>query len=283
VPSALHTVLQEHLDAVDYAVPTAKLITDDFGRAWQGSDVATASAEARDEETVRIMTHPREILKGLANEVDVEYARRRGQALVTWSWVEHAAAGVWASPDSEKRRGAVVALLCAVGNFKRQTPISLGHEAAKPTPPERSTSIDLPGLGTQVVVDGFPQSVEALTRLQGIGTATATAVLSALFPEHHAIMDVRSAPVAAAWARALAVEVPGPHHYDSRRAVVSDDDYAGWYHGVVHALADSTGAAIRDIERVCFLARVETAGYGSWDNFARTLVVKGRDGWSRGL
>lgn len=229
------------------------------------------------------MTDPREILKSLANQVDAEFARRRHQALATWSWVEHAAAGVWASSDSEMRREAVVALLCAVGNFKRQTPISLGLEAPGVTAPRRSTSIELPGLESPVVVDRYPQSAGALTRVDGIGTATATAVLSALFPGHHAIMDVRSAPVAAAWARALAVAAPGPHHDDSSPAVVSDDDYANWYHGVVHALGLEAGVGVRAIERVCFLARVATSGYGSWDDFANTLVAKGRDGWSRGL
>jgi hypothetical protein len=159
---------------------------------------------------------PSNILRSLAKEVDAEFARRRLQALVTWSWVEHAAAEVWASPDPRRRRESVVALLCAVGNFKRQTPISLGSAASGSTAPERSTSIDLPGLDPPVVVDESPDSVRALTCVDGIGTATATAVLSALFPEHHAIMDVRSAPVAAAWARALDVAAPGPQHDDAR-------------------------------------------------------------------
>ncbi|MFA9444455.1 hypothetical protein [Egicoccus sp. AB-alg6-2] len=230
------------------------------------------------------MKSPREVLINLANEVDAEFARRRSQAFVTWSWVEHAAARVWASPDSEQRREAVVGLLCAVGNFKRQTPISLGSQAREVTSPQRSTSLELPGiLETPVIVDEHPQSVRVLTRGDGIGTATATAVLSALFPENHAIMDVRSAPVAAAWARALAVAAPGPHHDDSRPAVVSDDDYAGWYHGVVHSLALEAVVGVRAIERVCFLARVNTSGYESWDDFADALVTKGRDGWSRGL
>lgn len=56
----------------------------------------------------RIMTHPREILKASFRGVDAEFAPRRRHVLVTWFWVEHAAAGVWASPDSEQRREAVV-------------------------------------------------------------------------------------------------------------------------------------------------------------------------------
>ncbi len=230
------------------------------------------------------LTGPRGVLTNLASEVDAEFARRRRQALVSWSWVERAAAWVWSSPDSEQKREAVVALLCAVGNFKRQAPISLGLEAPEVTTSQRSASIELPGiLETPAIVDGSPQSVGVLTRVDGIGTATATTVLSALFPEHHAIMDVRSAPVAAAWARALAIGAPGPHHDDSWPALVSDDDYAGWYHGVIHAMALEAGVDVRAIERVCFLARVNTSGYPSWDDFADVLVTKGRDGWSRGL
>lgn len=224
-----------------------------------------------------------DVLRRLALEVDDEFKRRRPQALVTWSWVEHAAARVRRTAGTKGCHEAVVTLLCAVGNFKRQAPIFLGAPATEVEEQQASPApIELVGLQPDVTVDAEPEAVQTLTQVTGIGTATATAVLAGLYPRDHAIMDRRSAPVAAAWARALELDVPGPHRYDNAPALVSDAAYMDWYHGLVHALAAQVGTDIRRIERVCFLAPVENSGYGSWNAFAENIVAEGQKEWSRG-
>jgi hypothetical protein len=83
-------------------------------------------------------------------------------------------------------------LLMAVGNFKRSAglivPASLSTPSPTFTPPGTFT---IPGNSEAVVARDDFASWQTLTRVPGLGVPTATTLLSALWPGHHVIIDIR--------------------------------------------------------------------------------------------
>jgi hypothetical protein len=115
------------------------------------------------------------------------------------------AAGLWIDIDrlalrfeyATDRNGAETAeawhhLFLSIGNFKRQSPIFL---ASLPEIAQRREEFIVPDVFFIPELDGFrlerelPSSWCQLTSLVGVRTATATAVLAALWPRHHFIFD----------------------------------------------------------------------------------------------
>ena len=115
------------------------------------------------------------------------------------------AAGLWTDIDqlalqfgySALRGGPEMAeawhhLLLSVGNFKRQSPIFPANLTKTTQQRDESIvpdAIFIPELGGTQLERDLPSSWCQLTSVDGIGTATATTVLAALWPHHHFILD----------------------------------------------------------------------------------------------
>ncbi|MDX6584605.1 MAG: hypothetical protein QOI10_3789 [Solirubrobacterales bacterium] len=110
-----------------------------------------------------------------------------GKAL--WADCARLADRFWGMPEGQERLVTWHHLLMAVGNFKRQTPIHIGAGLTE-------FADELPARPRDVVVPGGPRRARddvttwrALTDLPGLGVATATTLLSALWPGEHVIID----------------------------------------------------------------------------------------------
>jgi hypothetical protein len=92
-------------------------------------------------------------------------------------------------------------LLMAVGNFKRQGPTSIwpapNLDVVNEPPPRVPDQIDIPYDNLSFRRDDQPvegetrQSWRNLQRISGVGVPTATTLLSALWPGHHFVFDIR--------------------------------------------------------------------------------------------
>lgn len=106
-----------------------------------------------------------------------------------WSDVSVLAERFWGTADSSDDASlSWHHLLMAVGNFKRQSPIRpnarVGIHGTQGTPRD---SIKIPVIGPIRVDD--VSSWQLLDDIPGVGVSTATALLSALWPDRHAIFD----------------------------------------------------------------------------------------------
>lgn len=197
-----------------------------------------------------------------------------GKAL--WADSARLAARFWATPEGHNRQVAWHHLLMAVGNFKRQTPIHVGE-----------CLVDLPDASSdppaELVLPGGPRlgrdeaaTWKALTDVPGLGVATATTLLSALWPGKHVIIDRR------AWAAAVGLRAS--EGFTSRRVAPEDgrrlpeitwedyDEYLPW----VRATASKHGVDLRDLERTLYqLPRnVPEAESRSWKEYGDLLRAR---------
>lgn len=107
-----------------------------------------------------------------------------------------------ASDDSQAARLAWHHLVLAVGNFKRQAPIHLERlpGTLSDDPSEHSPTVWIPedgGFTLHADDERLPERTwDRLLCGRGIETATATAILAALWPQRHVIFDVWVANVA---------------------------------------------------------------------------------------
>jgi hypothetical protein len=172
-------------------------------------------------------------------------------------------------------------LLLAAGNFKRQAklfPPSLSIQRAQSATLPRVVSIRA-GSGANIQLDAYNSStwqmLERMTR--GLGVATTTAILGLLWPQDHAIIDIRAlnASVALAGHRGLWTLTNA-----AKSGVVETTwDAYDWYRPHVVATAQATGYGPLDIERALYniypLGLEKRGGKvvpGSWQAYAGRLV-----------
>lgn len=178
------------------------------------------------------------------------------------------------SPETD-RSHAWHALLFAAGNFKRQggTVIMPPDLAEADSISEAPDEISVPGVG-RVERDGAASWERLEKKVTGLGLATTTTLLSALWPRHHAVMDIRTLGAVCALVR----DDPGNpvHDRGAVRPVVSDwtayDFYRGHLRDTAHAYARE-GISLLMVERALFMLTelVPLASGRSWETFAREL------------
>lgn len=161
----------------------------------------------------------------------------------------------------------------SVGNFKRQTPIHvgecLGHlSEGLPNPPP---AVDVPGGGWLARDD--TSTWKALTDIRGLGVATATTLLSALWPGEHVVID-RFAWSAAVGRRASeGLNSRGIDPEDSGKlpeiAWGNYEEYLSW----VLATGNEQEVEPRDVERTLYRlgAKVRGEAGRSWKAYGDVL------------
>lgn len=177
-----------------------------------------------------------------------------------WSIIPSLAERAWTATDAE-RPFAWHHLVMAVGNFKRDARIRLQLDIELP--------VDHVDRGQQpfVLPDGEhieasdPDTWQTLIDLKGLGIATTSAILAALWPTHHAVIDRRSRNAFVALqllqeGKSPILEAHGidPDKKGDRTAL--GDPTLPQYEQYRRALADEVGgrAAIRlmDVERALY-------------------------------
>lgn len=154
------------------------------------------------------------------------------------------------------------AFLFSVGNFKRQAPLFPGPLPKEVAPSwQADETVDLWGVGRLSRDD--PISWERLTDVSGIGVPTATTVLSALWPEIHAIFDVLTVQSATAlrgasghWDGPIGAKdarVPSPPRFD-RATWLTWECYSWYRESCIVATARALGVPPQQVERTLFLA-----------------------------
>lgn len=182
---------------------------------------------------------------------------------ILWTPIEALAANLRAvssgQDDPRLTRNAWAALLMAVGNFKRQAPIRIDWEPVAPgsrISPQLTKPSSIPwpfAAGSASIDEEGAQTWELIDKLQGVGTATATTMLAALWPRSHAVFDVRAHNAAVGLSIALNGQIP-PHAtgvtLDDAESLVQNWDAYGWYRGRLTDWSD--GKDLSRIERTLF-------------------------------
>jgi len=171
-------------------------------------------------------------------------------------------------------------LVLAIGNFKRQ-----GGTRLFPAPLPRSTAPPTPG---QVVVPGRGSGREASFKLDvaaratwqqlqtataGLGTATTTTLLAALWPEGHFIFDGRVLN-AANGLRIAEGDLPmAGVDLASHLTPASTLDHYIEVHAWVSATAQLVGRQLQDVERALYIAGIAagTVPGRTWFDYAAAV------------
>jgi hypothetical protein len=178
--------------------------------------------------------------------------------------------------DAWERQATWHHLVMTAGNFKRQAPISLpdlpdspnaGHAAGD----DRCFTIEVKGKPATVERKN-PDSWEHLTDILGMGVATATTVLSALWPGYHVIADQRDigAAIGLAYNEASREKLLKTAGYDGE--TVSWKRYR-WFRPKLIAKAEAIGVEAVHVERALYgidLA-TETNIKTPWDEYRHKL------------
>lgn len=218
-----------------------------------------------------------------ARDASRQYERDRPVAHRCWTWVDYWAAQAWnaaADADGVVESPVSTALLTAVGNFKRQSPIDVGWAPdAVREPQETSLTLVLdwkPHERVRLSVSTPYENCQALESVHGVATATATSVLSALWPHDDWIMDSRSATPLAGLLHALDL-LADARPSGAEAAHVTAESYARWYRPGIAAVAEFLDLQGRDIERACFLfPRPPNEPHRTWEQYAEQLAQEVR-------
>lgn len=203
-------------------------------------------------------------------------------SMVNWPHVQWTANHFWScqgtSPEElEARQVAWHHLLMTAGNFKRQAPITMGNlpdgERKFSIGAHRSDSFDVEVDGeTLTVFRSEPTSWEVLDRIPGVAVATATTVLSALWPGDHVIADRRDlgAAIGLAYDEAKGAGLVKTNGYDGE--VVSWKRYQ-WFLPKVTDKAKEIGIEPVVVERALFQIDLETGTKANtpWEQYRRQL------------
>jgi hypothetical protein len=186
-----------------------------------------------------------------------DFDRQRPRAARTWKHVARHAELVWSlglEADASQRTAQFTDLLFAVGNFKRQTPIDPPDSGLPRTDvvPRDSLQLNLRGGMVELRRDDPVTSCSEIEQIDGIGIATASTVLSALWPDSFVIMDSRTAPVIAALLEFYDVPIEG-RPTGTQSSSVDAESYGGWYLNGVEHLAEVHGVSRQSLERGAFL------------------------------
>jgi hypothetical protein len=164
----------------------------------------------------------------------------------------------------------------AAGNFKRQAPISLPDLPDSPhaeplTGDGRRFTIEVKGRPKTVERDN-PDSWEHLTEIAGMGVATATTVLSALWPGYHVIADRRDigAAIGLAYEEAFGEKILRTAGYIGE--IVSWKRYR-WFRPKIIAKAEAINVEAVHVERALYEVDLatETTSKTPWNEYRRAL------------
>ena len=200
-----------------------------------------------------------------------------------WPNVRWAARQFWstqlsAAEDAPERQATWHHLVMTAGNFKRQTPIYLpdlpqGPDSADDADAPLSFTFEVDGRNQTVKRDS-PDSWEHLSAITGIGVATATTVLSALWPGWHVIADRRDLGVGIglAYEEAASEGLLRTAGYEGE--TVSWPRYR-WFRPKVIARAAAIDVEAFEVERAMYEIDVETAtSVGTpWSDYRRALCT----------
>ncbi len=182
----------------------------------------------------------------------------------------------WMTPEDPDRHVAWHHLLMAVGNFKRQSPIHLSGllvpllDTSSPRPAE----VAVPPGQSRLSRD-TRQTWSTLTDIRGIGIATATTLMSALWPGTHVIIDRR------AWTAAVGLQASeglttGQATPDGRKRLpdITWEDY-GDYLAWVQATAGANAIEPRAVERTLYvLGNEPESASRSWKEYGARLRTR---------
>lgn len=175
------------------------------------------------------------------------------------------------SADEQTRDVEWADLLVAVGNFKRQSPIAV-LEGGEPSlsGPDPGDQVETPAGTLRKEEESTWQLIEGKTA--GLGVATTTTVLAAIWPDAHAIIDRRSLPVAAAlfaqkydkWP--FAIDPDGSTPLD-----VTWDTYSQ-YREILRAWSRDSHCSLTDVERALFMASPDTKEGRTWTQYRDDVI-----------
>ncbi|CAN5881785.1 hypothetical protein BH24ACT15_BH24ACT15_05340 [soil metagenome] len=190
-----------------------------------------------------------------------------------WRDIELLAGEFWRSqPDNQLR--AWHHLLMAVGNFKRPggTIIRIPTlEGTLPQDVEARPEVDIPGPSDRLSVNE-PETWSGLEdNTRGLGVATTTTLLSALWPGHHVVIDQRA--LRAAIARSVNEWQPSFPLQDTDKRV--DWPCYGWYRPKLLHTAKAECCAPVEVERALFMLDRKVPrkreGTRSWGKYAEDI------------
>ncbi len=137
------------------------------------------------------------------------------------------------------------------GNFKRQAPITLPDLPADPGAAHIASDSFSLNAGCRPVERAMPESWEQLTCINGVAVATATTVLSALWPGYHVIIDRQDIGAGIGLAYDEACEMKLVKDAGYKGTVVSWSRYQWFRHKVV-ARAQAIGVEAVMVERALY-------------------------------
>lgn len=175
-------------------------------------------------------------------------------------------------------------LVMSVGNFKRQAQITIlalggGYPPSK-IDRSRSASCTVPTLAGEMTLarddlESWKQLTQDKSVVKGLQVATASTILSALWPRHHIIIDVRDLRAAIGLNLEDAVVAQGLDRSSRKNENVTWAWYE-WMRPIVIDRAQQIGVEPLEIERALYvLDRDSYEGssrkYHDWDQYAETL------------
>lgn len=208
-----------------------------------------------------------------AQDIDLWSGRLSAGYGRLWADLRHLATKVASSPDDGYAWNHFV---LAVGNYKRQTEIY----AFLPKGVAKAEAEPLPDVVKAVGRDGDwfdlgrddEASWQELDHINGVGVPTATTILAALWPDHHAILDVRAMRVSLALAGASDDWQVEPEATKSPE--ITWQRYS-WYRKQVLATSAKTGKSVLQIERTLFMLDYTVPPHPtrSWRNLSTEVLA----------
>jgi hypothetical protein len=210
----------------------------------------------------------------------LEFSGRSSWA--NWPNVQWTATQFWdaqrciSAGDAWKRQATWHHLVMTAGNFKRQAPISLPDLPDSPNTAHvagghGNFTIEVKGTPKPMERDN-PDSWEHLTHIPGMGVATATTLLSALWTGYHVIADQRDigAGIGLAYDEAFREKLLKTAGYDGE--IVSWKRYR-WFRPKVIARAAAIGVEAVHVERALYQIDLATGTdiKTPWDEYRREL------------
>jgi hypothetical protein len=189
-----------------------------------------------------------------------------------WKDIRFLADRFWSGPDTD-RVMAWHHLVFAVGNFKRQGGTRLKPAPLGWAPPAaRTDSVEVPGIGLVGVND--TNGWEKLLGMRGLGVATGTTLLSALWPEQHFVFDKLVHAVANGLRLHAGLEPTSGVTAESTKLATQTLENYKTVRGWVLAVASDTRRSLTVVERALYEVGRKVKGETgrSWGNCAGALA-----------